>query len=375
MVDEGALTVRLELDGSRVSSVRLASTRRTDVAKILTGLPVERALALVPSLFSICASAQAVAGLEACEAALGVRVDEANRALRRALVALEAIDNHAFQCLVEWPRVVSLGPDVTSFRAVRSACQGLRVGLIGARPWARVGGVELVGTRVDVGPLRAAMAAIPRADSTTDEALGSWSPFLARALDAGAQTLGGAATPLVPLEDAAWFARRLGDDGTFSAAPTVDGRPAEAGCLAFVASQPAVAAALAREGRTVWVRLLAQLEDAHRLVEVVEASVGQVAGGRPATAPGAGSGAGAGVADTSRGRLAHAVWVREGVVTSWRTVAPTEWSFHPRGVVKEVLGRLEAEAAVSLAPFLVASLDPCVACRVTPVKGTPRERD
>jgi coenzyme F420-reducing hydrogenase alpha subunit len=371
MVDEGTLFLKLVMEEGKVARVALTSTRRTDFSTVLTGLKVEKALGLVPSLFSICASAQAVAGLEACEAALGLEADEGNRALRRALAALEAIDNHAFQFFVEWPRVVGCPPEVAVFRKVRGACQAARSSLVGPASWARLGGVEVSGG-ADAAGLRAAVEAAipkPRARAHDEGALAVWSPFLAAALGAGAREVGqGSAVPLLPLEDAAWFGRRLQREAGFSAAPTVDGVPAEAGSLAFVASEAPVEALLASGGRTVWARLVAQLANVHRLVGVVESAVERARGGCPVAAaePGAGAvGAGAGIADTSRGRLAHAVETSGGVITSWRTVAPTEWSFHPEGAAAMVLTGLTAEAASAVAPFLVASLDPCVACRVS----------
>lgn len=54
-----------------------------------------------------------------------------------------------------------------------------------------------------------------------------------------------------------------------------------------------------------------------------------------------------------------------GVIISRQTVAPTEWRFHPEGAAARTLAGLAAEEASALAPFLVASLDPCVACRVS----------
>lgn len=371
MADEGALSLKLVLDGGRVAQVELTSTRRTDFSQVLTGLKVDKALGLVPSLFSICASAQAVAGLEACEAALGLEADEGNRALRRALTALEAIDNHAFQFFVEWPRVVGRPPEVAPFRHVRGACQAARSSLVGAAPWARLGGVEVSGG-ASVAGLRAAVESAipsPRARAHDEGAFGVWSPFLAAALGAGAREVGqGSAVPLLPLEGAAWFGRRLQSEARFSAAPTVDGTPAEAGSLCFVASEAPVEALLASGGRSVWARLVAQLANVHRLVAVVEAAAQRARGGRPVAAAEPGAtvvGAGAGIADTSRGRLAHAVETRGGVITSWRTVAPTEWSFHPEGAAARALAALTADEAFALAPFLVASLDPCVACRVS----------
>jgi hypothetical protein len=262
---------------------------------------------------------------------------------------------------------VGLPPDVAAFRKVRAACQSVRAALIARTTgWARPGGVPVEAGVADVAALRSAVeAAIPHPLEADEVALGRWSPFLAAAVVAGAGRLGQGKSAPLPLEDASWFAQRL-TGAAFSATPTVDGAPAEAGSLCYVESMPAMAPVLARAGRTVWARLLGQLANAHRLLDVLEAELPRVATGRSARggARAQGAGAGAGVADTSRGRLAHAVELEGGVVTSWRTVAPTEWTFHPQGVVPQVLEGLRSEEAEALAPFLVAGLDPCVACVV-----------
>ncbi|MCU0702263.1 MAG: nickel-dependent hydrogenase large subunit, partial [Myxococcaceae bacterium] len=72
---------------------------------------------------------------------------------------------------------------------------------------------------------------------------------------------------------------------------------------------------------------------------------------------------GAGAAETSRGPLIHAVDVEEGRVVAWRVVAPTEWTFHPRGAVREALVGMSApdvQSAQQAARFVVTVLDPCV---------------
>jgi uptake hydrogenase large subunit len=372
VTDEGTLTIKLVDDGARVSDVQVSSTRRTDFSAVLTGLPVNKALGLVPTLFSLCASAQAVAGLEACEAALGLEADEGNKALRQVLVALEAVDNHAFQFFVEWPRVVGRPAEIEPLRAVRAACQTLRLSLTERVPWVMPGGAALRGPPAGMGRLREVVArSVPNPLEAGEAALGRWSRFLAAAVEAGARGLGRTDTPLVGIEGAEWFARHLGDPA-FSATPTLDGAPAESGSLGYVQEVAPVDAVLAAEGRTVWARLLAQLTNLHRLIDLVDGALVRIPGARLATPRQPPPRAGAGVADTSRGRLAHAVRIEGGRITFWRTVAPTEWSFHPRGIVPSALVGLEVRAAEALAPFLVASLDPCVACRI--VCQEPRRR-
>ena len=67
--------------------------------------------------------------------------------------------------------------------------------------------------------------------------------------------------------------------------------------------------------------------------------------------------------ETARGRLYHAARVEAGRVMAYRISAPTEWNFHPRGVLArwlEAAGQADAQTAQALA----ALVDPCVAVRV-----------
>jgi coenzyme F420-reducing hydrogenase alpha subunit len=368
MADEGRLEVQLRTQSGRVADVQVRSTRRTDFSRVLVGLPVDGALRLVPSLFSICAAAQAIAGLEACEAALGVQVDARQQALRRTLAALEALDNHSFQVLVEWPRQVGVPPLVAPFRALRAAIDEVRRAVTAGGSWAVLGGVTGPVATPSLEGLRAAVELLAPAMAMRElDAFEAWargSTLLEVALEAGARSAGRVKTPLLAPQPPAWFAARLTSEA-FSAQPSVDGVPAEAGALGFVTDTALVAQVLAREGRSTWARLVARFADIARLLDVVAAGVVEAQGATPAPPPTLRSGQGAGVADTSRGRLAHAVTLDDGRVSSWRTVAPTEWSFHPAGVLREALLGEEAAGAEARARFLVTALDPCVGCVVT----------
>jgi hypothetical protein len=48
-------------------------------------------------------------------------------------------------------------------------------------------------------------------------------------------------------------------------------------------------------------------------------------------------------------------------VVDYRLLAPTEWNFHPRGVVVQALETLAPDADLEqLASLLVEAIDPCV---------------
>jgi coenzyme F420-reducing hydrogenase alpha subunit len=373
---EGALTVDLRVDAGRVASVDVRSTRRADVTRALAGTDVRWALAVLPALFSVCGAAHLAAGLAACEAALGVVAQDNQRTARRLVVALEALDNHAFQVCVTWPGLLGRGPCVEPLQRLRLCTDALRRWTFGGARWAEPGGVA-VSAHGSPAPLVAELRAIV-ASLAPDEALtgdaqdlrrwaradGGPAGALLRAADeTGAAGFGAVTTPLLPDLPAAWFEARLAEDG-FGVRPTLDGRPAEAGFVARTVDHPAVAAYLARSGRTLGARLVARLADMRVLVDRVDGLAQELrpSSGLPCktSAPGTGTG----VAETSRGPLAHRVELASGRVARWRTVAPTEWTFHPDGAVREALLGAPAEDLTRRAEWLVAALDPCVACDV-----------
>src|SRR5687767_5386455 len=100
---EGSLTIHPIVVDGLVAEVRLAFNRAVGIGRLLAGRPVAEALNLVPRLFSLCGTAQAVAAVEACEQALDIQIPAAHRAARRFLVQAEAVDSHAWQMLLAWP--------------------------------------------------------------------------------------------------------------------------------------------------------------------------------------------------------------------------------------------------------------------------------
>jgi Nickel-dependent hydrogenase len=78
-----------------------------------------------------------------------------------------------------------------------------------------------------------------------------------------------------------------------------------------------------------------------------------------------GSSGGMGLAQVqaARGLLIHRLVLHKGKVYDYRVVAPTEWNFHPKGVVAYSLKRLQADSVNDLqrqAELLINAIDPCV---------------
>jgi len=71
--------------------------------------------------------------------------------------------------------------------------------------------------------------------------------------------------------------------------------------------------------------------------------------------------------EAARGRLFHQVTLRENMIKSYQILAPTEWNFHPKGVLYRMIGSInynDKEDLVNKIKLLVNAIDPCVGYRL-----------
>lgn len=316
----------LSWDGRRIVAAEMAS-RRPLAARVLIGQPVARALELVPRLFSLCGQAQGVAAHLALGAAGGKIPDRTVLRDDERKVALEAIGEHLWRLLLDWPPMLGLPARKDEFLAWRRRLLAV-TDLAGA---ARLGG-EL------------------------GEWLGAEAP-----LSAG-RAASAASGDLLPWLTAEAWARQVIDEA-FAEQPDFAGLPAETGPLARRAGDAEVAR-LSAAGQGVAARLAARYADLRFLASaLVEPQ--RLAGWLDA-APVA-ENVGLARVETARGLLLHLTQVKDGRVGGYVIVAPTEWNFHPQGAfAREITGcpaasRDEAEGA---AHRLALAIDPCVAYEI-----------
>lgn len=190
------------------------------------------------------------------------------------------------------------------------------------------------------------------------------------------------------------------DAEAFVAAPQWQGGCRETGPLSRAASHPLVVALLADLGNGLLTRLAALLvelgwaasslqsaagdsADATRAFKAAESDRALAPAPEPIMEPAATSGASAGLAfsaagldpdaaevgiglsEAARGLLVHRVVIADALVQRYQVVAPTEWNFHPEGVVAQGLAAI-ARSGVSiaelerLAHLYITAVDPCV---------------
>ncbi len=384
---EGEIILELDWSPPAVAGVRIRSTRPVHSSRLFIGKRPEEALALVPLLFAVCGTAQSCAAAAACERALGIPTTTAVDEARRLLVLFETAREHLWRVFMDWPalRGATVQPAAVAeasalMAAFRRALWGEgRHFLPGAEPSpggpaaAReaVAGLErLVVRALDLkGSGGALEAADP--DALCDWARAHPGPDLlpwVRGRGWGAFPER-EAKPLPALEPDALRTLFEGpgvDD--FLARPRWGGETRETGPFARCRAHPLLAA-FERAGEGLLARLAA------RLVELA-AIPGQLFGGLERLALGAEGAAGAPMgpggtgiaqAEAARGRLVHYVRLEGGVIADFRILAPTEWNFHPDGLLARALAALRAERREELeqaARVVATAVDPCVGYRV-----------
>lgn len=364
---EAGLAVTLHVAQGAVADLTLHSTRLVQASRLLAGRPPAQVTAILPTIYALCGTAQALAGCTAMEAALDLAPDHSHRVARSILLRLELVSEHTQGILRDWPALLGEAPDLSAVKPLRPLLAAAKRALYPDGDWARLGGGRL---EIDHGALTKLLTQL----TTLTAPLFSDSPdnSIAARLQDRIERLGlsdfGRA-PLHPMPDSGPHdleARLEADrDGGYVARPDCAGVVLETNALSRRYGHPQVADLMARHGGGLTPRLTARLVEIAAALQDLEELVqdlGDASG--DGSAPRSG-GCGLGTVDAARGLLAHRVEIEEGMVSRYQILAPTEWNFHPQGPLRA--GLLGAEAGPDLewrARLLIAALDPCVACTI-----------
>ena len=371
---EQQICLHAAVSDGRLAVASLSTTRTAGIAGALAAQPLARIPHILSQVFPLCGTAHAVAGLTAIEAALQCEASPAQRAFRALVLLAEQAAASAWRTMMDWPPLLSEPPQVGAYAALRRAAAAVRA-VTGHDPWEQIGGAKLRLKHGDLGRTVGELARMLNESfpEAADQAL-SW-PKLARAVQGGTSTparliraarIGALADygrhdrPLLPALDADWFAVRLAAEPSFGFAPTLDGTPAEVGSLA-AQRHPLVGDAMSHWGPALATRLLAAALDLPVVADRLRHALDGLTDDDPAAVDLTRAGRGAGVVETSRGPLAYFAKIAAGQVRVLRSVAPTEWNFHPDGPFSAALAAApEVPDPVFAARLLAASFDPCV---------------
>ena len=355
----GQLLIRVQVLNGHIHTASLQSSRPVMLPRILKQLMPEVAVDRIRLLYSLCANAQQVAALCACESALGLSIPPEVMAARSKLVQAETQKEQAWSLLHHWLAVPHGVRQQTSQKLTHAFLRLQQA----SHPYLSFG---------------------KDAEGVSDAPFNQWQyefqkimqvalsepleSFVSSALDQKNTPVGGLIkqlnmhpslvrhyvsglpTPLSPhiptpgSDDLLAFAQR----------PTFNGQCCESTPLARLyqneSGQALYKEARFRQCHPIAQRVIALLAELSTPVSerdcVVIANSGSCE------------------LEAARGRLLHQVILdRAGLVQSYSILAPTEWNFHPEGILTTALQGVAVQSKTETEALLhdwIRALDPCV---------------
>ena len=380
----GRLNIGLQRRDGRVMAT-IHSSRPISASRIFAGKTVEETASGLPALFSVCATAQACACASACEVALGLIASPVVIRLRRLLVDAETVKEHLWRMLLDWPRFLDEPPREAGMAKVMGTWFRLRALLTAAANPARpgadaaptdtpavtraLGELALLGAKQVLGvhpadwlaSIRTPEDLLAWAESTDTAAAGLVLQVQAR----GWGSAGSNQVTALPHLNAADLEPLLSsvDAGRFSAEPWWEGEPRESSPFTRRREQSLVAALSQDLGNGLLPRLVAQLVELAFLQQGLDIGPKHRDGPVEPLAAATGNGIGIALIPAARGLLVHRVAIDRDRICDYRILAPTEWNFHPQGVVARGLSALlptDTKTLERQASLFVTAVDPCV---------------
>ncbi|MEF3077289.1 Ni,Fe-hydrogenase I large subunit [Methylobacter sp. Wu1] len=380
MTPDGTVHIELYHRAGQASGARIASTRPDIAPLVLLGKTPEQILDIVPLLFTLCGNAQACVALLTCRAALGMTAEPESDAARDLLVQLETLREHAWRILLDWPGLIGLPPDKKALAAL------LKFDALFKRHLFRHGEAYKLDSCLDIDAVQltqltaelealidAAIFNGRLADFRTlacETQLCDWlsqnealpACLLNDLYNRNWTAIGQNEVDCLPELEADALNRQMQQEdlAAFCRAPHWQGRCFETTPLTRQRSHPLIAGLQHHYGNGLMVRFVARLLEVAAIPLRLSRGIEQ----KPAPAIVSSTG-GIGLAQlqAARGLLIHRLELRHGRVYDYRIAAPTEWNFHPEGVVAQGLKHLKAEGPNDLrrqAELLINSVDPCV---------------
>lgn len=346
-----------------ITQVEIEPRRPPPVDRLLIGKPCEAVLPMLGVVFSVCGHAHRLAASQALAAARDVPLasDELERLV--FLRDLETVREHSLNLLQSIPTETEAHALAREFVV---STQSLVAGAAqGAPDASREAVVATLQAALQVLFGRFWLLTDSSLDEMIDWAMVSEAPaarILAECLRPGWPGFGACAIPALPSLSLEKLEQLLASPNpeVFLVMPGWDGLPCETSCFTRQSGHPLIYEAVQRYGAGLLTRNLA------RMLETVLLAKGLAAPAalrHPICGVERAAGKGFAQVEASRGRLLH--WVRQerGRVSAYRILAPTEWNFHPRGLVYQGLLGANAndpsELERKIRGFLL-SVDPCV---------------
>lgn len=380
---------RLQIDLYPVAGqVNIQSSRPLQAAQIFEGKTPQEVLMQLPLLFSVCGIAQATAAVQAFQQALTLAATAPVDMARTLLIQMETAREHLWRILIDWPVLLNEPTDARRAAPLQPMLLAVRKALFADGDafslqaelqvdshtlQEQIDRLDEMLTRLVFGctPARwLQIGNVNELDDWTRRGESIAARLLQQVSREGWQGIGVADSEFLPELSQAGLNLRLEatDSDVFIAEPVWQDQTCETTPLARQYDDELIRSLYREYSNGLLTRLVARLVELARIPATMRTLVAQLDVDRPV---GMSSelpvGVGIGQVEAARGRLVHRVVLDEECVHCYQILAPTEWNFHPAGVVAMGLGSLPDTDEATLrrqAAMLINAVDPCVGYEV-----------
>ena len=379
---EGRIKIEMLSNPKAGLSVEIQSNRPVHASQIMIGKTPEQVLDLLPLMFSVCGIAQARGSLNAIMQQLNIPTTLAQEKAREMLVIAETAREHLFRIFMDWPQLFDSPRNNQLFPFITSLTKRMSEALFKSGNAFKLNS-EL---QVNQSQLNQLISEIEQQLSThvfqcpveqwlsfrSIEEVTLWAKSndcitatsLQSILKNNWHDQGYQLSSALPELDFEKLAERLRHTSAkqFIAQPDWDGRLYETTPLTRQLNHPLIQNLQHGYGNTLitrWVARLVELAIIPQQLRQILDDINQTDDDPFEPTPHHGIAQ----IEAARGRLIHHVEIEHGQLTQYQILAPTEWNFHPKGLIQQSLSHIQSfdkQEIEHIARLLINAIDPCV---------------
>jgi len=364
---EGELTIEIG------DEVRVTSSRPVFASRILIGKSPQQALDVIPLLFNVCDIAQARAGLLAMQK----RSEPAQETARDILVLVETAREHLLRVLLDYPKLFGFDMSSASLPEISQLNQLWKKALFkegNAFGFDCLLDIDEVQCQLLIGQLETIMQKDVFHCSTSQwleiddlSALENW----VDGCDSGAAIsikkigqqewyeLGDSDCLSLPELSSADLIKRFDSPNAnaFIAQPSWNDKCYESTVLNRHLTSPLISHLLNQFNKGLITRWLARLVEMASIPSKIKTLLNQLTNNNTSIKN---NNQGIAQVEAARGHLIHRVKIKNNLIENYQILAPTEWNFHPQGLIKQALSNIKPKKTEQLARIIINAIDPCV---------------
>ncbi len=379
---EGQIFIKLQAFKNHLPFVEINSSRPVHASKVLIGKTPEQALEIIPVLFNICGVAQSRAALVSIEQQLKKATSRRMELARELLVLSEIAKEHLLRIFLDWPKLFKLEMDLHELPYLSRIVSDFKLALFEqgqafslesqlseetAIVDQYIDELEIfLQNRVFNCPVREWL------DINYIVHLQEWAEH-AESLAAQSTGIifkrgwsaqgGGHCSQLPELDDSQLLQRFKAEDADkFILQPDWSGVYYETTSLSRQYDHPVVESLQQEFGSALITRWVARLVELAQIPQQMR-SIMQMFHDSDNNPKFRSSDLGIAQVEAARGRLIHHVEIEQQKITNYQILAPTEWNFHPKGLITQSLANInvkDEDELAQLAALMINAIDPCV---------------